>query len=108
MKIIYSILRKGQVDSWPSTTLSSHKGFIVGMLSFSLIAFSSLKAISQNNSLSDANTRPDLHGFSMQSFSRIIEQCIDIPALQKYYELNSNKGLEQLNIVQYPVSIPVD
>ena len=52
-------------------------------------------------------------GITMQLFAQsqndqeqILKKCIDLPDLQHYYPLETNGGLKQLNIIQYPVSFP--
>ena len=40
------------------------------------------------------------------AFSAIIQSIIDIPELQKYFPLESDNTIKQLNVVQFPVTLP--
>lgn len=43
-------------------------------------------------------------GISKAELSAILQACIDLPELQKYYPVTADGSKEQLNIVQYPLS----
>ena len=47
---------------------------------------------------------PETAGISKAELNAILQACIDLPELQKYYSVGADGSKEQLNIVQYPVS----
>ena len=47
---------------------------------------------------------PETAGISKAELNAILQACIDLPELQKYYSVAADGNKEQLNIVQYPVS----
>jgi hypothetical protein len=38
----------------------------------------------------------------------VLQECLNMPALQKYYPRNADNTYKQVNIMQYPVSFPVN
>lgn len=47
---------------------------------------------------------PETSGISNTELNTILQACIDLPELQKYYPVANDGKKEQLNIVQYPLS----
>lgn len=45
-------------------------------------------------------------GLSKNELTEVIQKCIDLPELQKYYPSDSDGSLKQLNILKYPLLIP--
>jgi hypothetical protein len=59
---------------------------------------------STSSTLAQTVFNPETSGISKTELNTILQTCIDLPELQKYYSVAADGSKEQLNIVQYPVS----
>ena len=46
------------------------------------------------------------YGLNLSELNGVIQNCIDLQALQQYYPLNTDGSLKQVNIRQYPITFP--
>ena len=47
-------------------------------------------------------------GLETSELSKVVQVILDAPELQKYYPIDSDNSVKQINIVQYPFSFPSD
>ena len=47
-------------------------------------------------------------GLEKQELAAILQKCVDLPALQKYYPVNADRSVKSLSILQMPIAFPAD
>ncbi|WP_305030289.1 hypothetical protein [Hymenobacter convexus] len=45
-------------------------------------------------------------GLSLSDLQAVVQQALDLPALQQYYPVDANNTLQPVNIVQLPLAMP--
>jgi hypothetical protein len=55
-----------------------------------------------------ASAQASTFGLSLNDLQSIVQQSIDLPALQQYYPVNADNSLQPLNIVQLPLALPTN
>jgi hypothetical protein len=59
---------------------------------------------STSSALAQTAFNPETSGISKTELNIILQSCIDLPELQKYYSISADGSKEQLIILQYPLS----
>lgn len=55
-----------------------------------------------------ASVAPQTFGLGASELQSILQKCVDLPGMQKYYPVDAAKHLQPVNIMQLPIAFPAE